>query len=585
MSVDPLGPEIAGALQALVADLARRRRIPGIAYGVIRAGRLLAAGGAGDPGDGAGPPDERTLFRIASMTKSFTAAAVLRLRDAGRLRLDDEAAAHVPAAGRLRLPTADSPAITVRHLLTMSSGLATDDPWADRHLDAEPSELLGWLEAGAAFAAAPGTLFEYSNLGYGVLGQIVEASSGLRLQDYVSRHFLEPLGMTDTVWDAAGARAGTRIARPHRLVDDTPIPEAPPIGDGALGPMGGLWSTVADLAAWVAFLADAFPPRDGADEGPLRRASRRELQQVARAIPASITREEVGGRLRLVAGGYGMGLEVREHLQLGTMVTHSGGLPGFGSNMRWLPDRGVGVVALANRTYARMALLTRDCLELLHDRGALPPAARPGTPALERAAAELAALLSAWDHSRAARLLADNVALDDSLGRRAAAAGALRDRHGALSVATIVATRATRGHIELAGERGRARAELQLAPLAGTPVQWYEVTSVLAPSPALLDAATRLVQLAAAPDAASLAALLDPAADAPETARQLAAAHALLGHLAVGAAVDCAGVDAAGTERATLRCHGERGDVDVTLTFAAGRLRLEGLAPRPLPDD
>src|SRR5207253_2171066 len=127
---------------------------------------LVTAGGVGDPGDGAGPPDARTLFRIASMTKSFTAAAVLRLRDAGQLHLDDRAAAHVPAAARLRLPTSDSPPITVRHLLTMSSGLATDDPWADRHLDAAPTELRGWLQDGAAFGAAPGTVFEYSNLGY-----------------------------------------------------------------------------------------------------------------------------------------------------------------------------------------------------------------------------------------------------------------------------------------------------------------------------------------------------------------------------------------------------------------------------------
>ena len=71
-----------------------------------------------------------------------------------------------------------------------------------------------------------------------------------------------------------------------------------------------------------------------------------------------------------------MGLEVREHLQLGAVVTHSGGLPGFGSNMRWLPDRGVGVVALANATYVPAGAFTRDALELLHERGALSPSSR-----------------------------------------------------------------------------------------------------------------------------------------------------------------------------------------------------------------
>ena len=116
------------------------------------------------------------------MTKSFTAAAVLRLRDEGRLHLDDPAAKHVPAATGLRPSTSDSPAITLRHLLSMSAGLATDDPWADRHLDVAPPDLLRWLHDGASFAAAPGTVFEYSNLGYGILGQVVEAAAGMRLR-------------------------------------------------------------------------------------------------------------------------------------------------------------------------------------------------------------------------------------------------------------------------------------------------------------------------------------------------------------------------------------------------------------------
>jgi CubicO group peptidase (beta-lactamase class C family) len=580
-----LDDDIRGALHALAAERAEHHRAPAVAYGVIGDGRLLAAGGVGDPGDGAGPPDERTLFRIASMTKSFTAAAVLRLRDAGRLHLDDPAAKHVPAAGGLRPPTSDSPAITVRHLLSMSAGLATDDPWADRHLDVAPPELLRWLHEGASFAAAPGTVFEYSNLGYGVLGQVVEAVAGMRLQDYVSRHFLEPLGLADTVWEAARARPGARLARPYRAVDGVAVLDAEPLGDGAIAPMGGLWSTAADLAVWVAFLADAFPPRDGADEGPLRRASRREMQQATRAIPAALVRDEVDGPLRIAAGGYGMGLEVREHLQLGTVITHSGGLPGFGSNMRWLPDRGVGVVGLANVTYVPMAALTRDALELLHERGALPPVAARSAPALERTAAELAALLSGWDDARAARLFADNVALDDPLDRRAAQAARLRALHGALTVESVTAERATRGLAQLRGERGRVRVSFQLSPRPDGRVQKYDVTSVLPASAGLVVAATRLAALAAAPDPAALAALLEADADVNDAARELEAAAALFGRFTVGAIVACAGVDGDGAERATLRWHGERGDMDVTLVLRAGRVRVDRLKPRPVPDD
>ncbi len=111
---------------------------PGVAWGLVADGALAASGGAGavrvrPDGTPAGPvPDADSVFRIASMTKSFTATAVLALRDDGRLGLDEPVTAHVPELADVRLPTADSPVLTVRHLLTMSGGLPTDDPWGDR---------------------------------------------------------------------------------------------------------------------------------------------------------------------------------------------------------------------------------------------------------------------------------------------------------------------------------------------------------------------------------------------------------------------------------------------------------------------
>ena len=112
---------------------ASEAKIPGVAWGVVRDGALSHAGGAGTIRDGEDRrPDADSVYRIASMTKSFTATAVLLLRDEGRLGLDDPVGAHVPALAGWAPPTADSPAITIRHLLTMSAGLATDDPWGDR---------------------------------------------------------------------------------------------------------------------------------------------------------------------------------------------------------------------------------------------------------------------------------------------------------------------------------------------------------------------------------------------------------------------------------------------------------------------
>ena len=113
--------------------LAARGLAPGIVYGVVIDGEIAHIRGLGTLRDGADlRPDQDSVFRIASMTKSFTAAAVLLLRDRGRLRLDDRIATWVPELAGIRGPSADSPPITIEHLLTMSAGFATDDAWGDR---------------------------------------------------------------------------------------------------------------------------------------------------------------------------------------------------------------------------------------------------------------------------------------------------------------------------------------------------------------------------------------------------------------------------------------------------------------------
>ena len=117
--------------------------------------------------------------------------------------------------------------------------------------------------------------------------------------------------------------------------------------------------------------------------------------------------------------GYGFGLAQIHDERFGTIVSHSGGLPGYGSNMRWLPGRRVGVVTLANATYAPMGTLSQQMLGVLADHDLVPPAAVPHAPALRRAAEQLVALLNAWDDGAADRLLADNVALDEPYARRA----------------------------------------------------------------------------------------------------------------------------------------------------------------------
>lgn len=455
-------------LDALVASYALERHCPSVAWGLVRDGGLDVTGSCGALSDGTAP-DEHTIYRIASMTKSFSAAAVLLLRDDGVFQLDDPITRHAPEMASLRPPTTDGAPITIRDLLAMSSGLASDDPWGDRHLDLTDVELDEIVESGALFAVSTGTSNEYSNLGYALLGRVVERASGMRIQDIVSERLLGPLGMTRTTWvepDHDG------WARPHRWLDDAHVDELHPLGDGALAPMGGLWTCIADLARWVAWLDDAYPPRDELDRGPLRRSSRREMQLVHRYIGMRTVREVAA------ATGYGYGLLTRDEPVHGLVVAHSGGLPGYGSNMRWLPGRRFGLVALTNVTYGNMTELTLRMLDLLHEQGAVPPPPEwPTTPFLADTARRLVDLLNDWDDRCADELFADNVAADHAYARRRAGHARVVDGKGPLTIGRIVAeSNADAKVFALDSDGGAVTIGFTLAPVRPPRVQSFHVT-------------------------------------------------------------------------------------------------------------
>jgi CubicO group peptidase (beta-lactamase class C family) len=415
-------------LTALAASSREACGSTALAWGVVLDGRLAMSGGIG--------ATSRTVFRIASMTKSFTAATVLAQRDAGALRLDDE----VPLLAGVTA-TLDSPPITYRHLLSMGSGLPEDDPWADRHMDLDAAAIELLVADGLRFALPTGTAFEYSNLGYVLLGDRSAATTAL---------LLEPLGLRRTTWSA-----------PDHDDWAPPPPGTDVVGHGAFAGMGGLWSCVADVAAWIAWFDDAFPARDDLDDGPLSRASRREMQQVQRAKGSD--------------GGYGFGLGQIYDERFGTIVSHSGELPGYGSNMRWLPGRGVGVVTLANATYAPMGHLAQEMLGVLDAHGLVPPLVVAVAPALQAAADALVDLLGAWDDGRADQVFADNVALDESYASRAAAARELVAAHGSLQVERVDAASRTRGTVVVGGAGGTFEIEIMLTPLASGCIGRYTI--------------------------------------------------------------------------------------------------------------
>ena len=463
-------------IDRVMREFAERGRVPGIAYGIVVDGRVVHVGTAGvrDVATRA-PVDTATVFRIASMTKSFTAAAILQLRDAGKLSLDDPAERYVPELARLRAPTDDSPKITLRHLLTHSEGFPEDNPWGDQQLAATDAELSRMMREGIPFSTSPGTAYEYSNYGFAILGRVVANVSGMPYARYIRERVLLPLGMNATTLEASSVPAH-RLAHGYRLRDGEWLEEKQ-LPDGSFGPMGGMLTSVADLGRWVGFMLDAWPPRDGAERGPLRRSSVREMQQVARYIGASAVRDTAAGTVALNAGGYGYGLRVAQTCLFRASVSHTGGLPGFGSLMRWLPEYGVGIVAMGNLTYTGWGAVAEQSLDLLARTGGLTPREPQPAPILLERRAQVSRLVARWDDALADEVAAMNLYLDEPRERRRAALDRLRAEAGGecRDEGPFIAENALRGRWRMRCAGGDLRVSITLAPTEPARVQFLDV--------------------------------------------------------------------------------------------------------------
>jgi CubicO group peptidase (beta-lactamase class C family) len=450
------------ALDAACSAFALEHNLPGLVAGIVREGELAHVATVGLADREAGRPVGRdTAFRIASMTKNMTALAILSLRDAGRVVLDAPLAEYVPQFAAVKPATADAKPVTVRDLMCHVAGFVTDDPWGDRVLGMSPGELDHVIATGRLFARAPGLAFEYSNLGYALLGRVLSNVSGEPYQRYVRRTFLEPLGMARTTFDALAASAGD-YAFGYRLDGETWSRERIE-PDGEVGAMGGLATTASDYARWVAFLLSAWPARDDPESGPVRRASVREMglyhaPPYQPDLPASLP------------SAYGYGLVNTHDARLGRLLHHSGGLPGYGSHVLMLPERGWGVFAFANRTYAPMSRLTPLLATLLHDAAPTPAPAAPSA-ALRRAAEAVERAYASGRFEDVADRCAVNLLLDTPPRHRNAELASLKARLGEGSLETIVPEHALAGRLVLACARGRLKAQVILSPEAEPGIQ------------------------------------------------------------------------------------------------------------------
>jgi serine-type D-Ala-D-Ala carboxypeptidase/endopeptidase len=443
--------------------------VPGLVYGIVMDGKLVAVGAQGVQ-DTAGnkPVTADSLFRIASMSKAFTALAILKLRDAGKLSLDAPAQTYVPEMKSWPAPTSDSRPITVRELLTHSAGFVEDNPWGDRQQVLTEAEFSTFLRAGVPAARAPGLGMEYSNLGFALLGRIVSNVSGTRYQDYIRHEIMAPLGMASTGYDVL-ASPPTRRAIGYRWQDNSWLRE-PDMKDGAFGAMGGVETSANDYAKWVSFLLSAWPARDGADTGPVRRATVREIVSGANFVQAAQRDPAIDPAPCRQARAYGMGWFSVNDCDLGSIATHTGGYPGYGSVVMLMPDKGAGLFVFANRTYAGASLPAFRAALALKKAGALQ----------DRAIAVSTGLASAYEAAKAvwrttdimAAPLSNNVLMDhDRVAWKKIVSDVKIEVGECAATEAIEPANAMEGTFHWSCAHGRVDGRVQRAPMAAVAIQ------------------------------------------------------------------------------------------------------------------
>src|SRR3954470_20525881 len=466
----------------ILADYMAQRHVPGAAWGVIVDGQVahLSAKGLRDV-DTAAPVDGDSVFRIASMTKSFTAMSILRLRDEGKLSLDDPAERYVPEMAGLKYPTTDAPKITIRHLLSHAEGFPEDNPWGNRQLADTDEQLSHMLRTGIPFSNAPGIAYEYSNLGFAILGRVVTNVSKVPYTEYVNANILKPLGMTSTTLEPKTV-AANRLAHGYRWEDER-WKDEPLLSNGSFGSMGGMLTSVRDLSRYVALFIAAWPPHDGPETAPIKRSSLREMQHLWSPVPASVTRS-ASGAIQLTLVGYGYGLRVGQNCAFKTIVSHTGGLPGFGSIMIWLPDYGMGLVAFGNLTCTGWTAAATSALEALVSNADLHPRQPAPSPALIETRDKVSRLVAHWDDALADSIAAENLFLDTSKDRRRAeierlrAGGACTPGNGFDTVEN-----ALRGSWTMNCDKGKLDVSITLAPTLPPTVQFLSVRPAPATAP------------------------------------------------------------------------------------------------------
>ncbi len=461
-------------IQKLIIEHAKSNNIPGIAYGIVVDNELVLASATGQINlEKKLPATIKSSFRIASMTKSFTAMAIMKLRDEGKLSLSDQVSKYIPEMSTLEYLTKDAPIIDIENLLTMTAGFPEDNPWGDRQLNESDQMLIDLISEGVSFSNSPSFKFEYSNTGYALLGHIVSRISGIPFQTYIKINILQPLGMEQTYWEYDSVPE-EQLTLGYRWEDEQWKLE-PMLHDGAYGAMGGLITSIEDFSKYVGFHLSAWPPRSDEDSGPVKRSTLREMQTPHLSkLYANAT--DFNGDPCAVISGYGYGLGIATYCNNIKLVSHGGALPGFGSNYVFFPEYGVGIMAFCNLTYTN-AYPFKDIGKLLFETIDLQPRQLPVSDILVERKEQIAQLIQAWDTELEAKILAENFYLDKSREYRMKEIQEVFVKAGVIrSMDEVEPLNQLRGNFKLQCENGIVNIYFTLTPEKDPKVQQLDVS-------------------------------------------------------------------------------------------------------------
>lgn len=419
---------------AALADELVKQGVGGVSVGLVIDGELVWSKGYGVVDvDTRAVPDAETQYRIGSISKSFSALGILALRDEGALRLDDPLVDYVPEASKLVYPTHDSRPITLRQLLTHTSGLVRDVDFAKT---GDERTFLDQL-AGLPLDNPPGQQWVYSNLGFALLGIIVGRASHTTVADALARRVFGPLGMTST-----GVDESPKLAPAYEPDNHSRRAKTDHLGVAAGA--GGIYSTVRDMAKYVALQLSAYPARSGPDTGIVKRATLRDAHSTGVLNGANVhPRDAKRGEptVELGAASYGFGWQHHITCLSDDLVEHSGAIDSYRANVQFLTHHGVGVVVLSNFGNANTFAFGARVIDELRATGALQPyVAHPTVlPALDKTVQAFLGVYNHWDPDALQRLLARPIGPEE----KDELAG-YHQLHGACSAVTLVEATSSR---------------------------------------------------------------------------------------------------------------------------------------------